>query len=163
MNLEELRVEIDKIDNELIELFQKRMEVAVKIGEYKKNNNIPVLNSQREREKLNDVASKANPEMKSYLRVLYSLLFELSRSHQEKILEKNSELYNNISSATYFQATVLLLVKVLKVHIHKLLVKKCSKTQALCISMIGKRCSLRLSKAFVNTAFCQLKIAQQVQ
>ncbi len=99
MDLDELRVEIDKIDDELIKLFQKRMDVAVKIGEYKKKNNIPVLNSQREREKLNDVASKAGPDMKSYLRVLYSLLFELSRSHQEKILEKNSELYDNISKA----------------------------------------------------------------
>ncbi len=99
MNLDELRVEIDKIDDQLIKLFQERMDIAVKIGEYKKNNNIPVLNSQREREKLNDVADKANPEMKSYLRVLYSLLFELSRSHQEKILEKNSELYNNISKS----------------------------------------------------------------
>ncbi|MBQ4155690.1 MAG: prephenate dehydratase [Clostridia bacterium] len=99
MNLDELRVEIDKIDDELINLFQKRMDVAVEIGKYKKNNNLPVLNSQREREKLNDVASKANPEMKSYLRVLYSLLFELSRSHQEKILENNSELFNDISNA----------------------------------------------------------------
>ena len=75
MNLDELRVEIDKIDDQLIKLFQERMDVAVKIGEYKKNNNIPVLNSQREREKLNDVANKANPEMKSYLRYIKRLIF----------------------------------------------------------------------------------------
>ena len=35
MNLDNLRNEINEIDNELIELFQKRMEVASKIGEYK--------------------------------------------------------------------------------------------------------------------------------
>ena len=33
MNLDELRVEIDKIDNQLIDLFQKRMDVAAKIGQ----------------------------------------------------------------------------------------------------------------------------------
>ena len=35
MNLDELRLEIDKIDDELIKLFEKRMEVSAKIGEYK--------------------------------------------------------------------------------------------------------------------------------
>lgn len=99
MNLDELRLEIDKIDDQLIRLFQERMDIAAKIGQYKKDNNLPVLNSQREREKLNDITDKATPEMKSYLRVLYSLLFELSRSYQEKIFETNSELYSNISKS----------------------------------------------------------------
>lgn len=99
MNLDELRAEIDKIDDQLIKLFQDRMEVASKIGQYKKDNGLPVLNSQREREILNEVADKSKPEMKSYLRVLYSLLFELSRSYQEKIFKKHSELYDNISQS----------------------------------------------------------------
>lgn len=99
MNLDELRTEINKIDDELIKLFEKRMEVSSKIGKYKKENNLPILNSQREREILNDISEKSPPEMKSYLRVLYSLIFELSRSYQEKIFEKNSELYNTISEA----------------------------------------------------------------
>lgn len=99
MNLDELRVEIDKIDNQLIDLFQKRMDVAAKIGQYKKENNLPVLDSSRERKKLNDIASKADDEFKSHLRVLFSLLFELSRSHQEKITEKKSELVCDIENA----------------------------------------------------------------
>lgn len=99
MNLDELRAEIDKIDDQLINLFQKRMEVASKIGQYKKENGLPVLNSQREREILNNIADKSKTEMKSYLRVLYSLLFELSRSYQEKIFKAHSELYDNISKS----------------------------------------------------------------
>lgn len=99
MNLDELRLEIDKIDDQLIKLFADRMEVAAKIGQFKKENGLPVLNSQREREKLNDVASKSKPEMKSYVRVLYSLLFELSRSYQHKIFDTNSELYDNINKS----------------------------------------------------------------
>lgn len=99
MNLEELRQEIDNIDNQLINLFQERMDVAAKIGEYKKENNLPVLNVQREREVLNEVSNKAKKDMKSYLRVLYSLLFELSRSYQEKKFEKKSDVYKQISHA----------------------------------------------------------------
>ena len=52
MNLDELRLEIDKIDDQLIKLFQERMEVSAKIAEYKRENNLPVLDPKREREKI---------------------------------------------------------------------------------------------------------------
>ena len=42
MNLEELRLEIDKIDDQLIKLFEQRMDIAAKIGAYKKENGLPV-------------------------------------------------------------------------------------------------------------------------
>ena len=44
-NLDTLREKIDKIDKEMISLFEKRMYVAKQIGEYKIKNNLPVLNS----------------------------------------------------------------------------------------------------------------------
>lgn len=96
MNLEELRKEIDKVDDELIALIEKRMDIATDIAKYKKENNLPVLNSKREREKLNDISLKSRQDVESYMRVLYSLLFELSRSHQNRILNSNSDLYENI-------------------------------------------------------------------
>ncbi len=99
MNLEELRLEIDKVDDELIALVEKRMDIASNIAKYKKENNLPVLNSKREREKLNDIASKSRDDIESYMRVLYSLMFELSRSHQNRILNSNSDLYENIMSS----------------------------------------------------------------
>ena len=42
-----LRQQIDKIDNELMELFAKRMRICREIGEYKKANNIQVLQTSR--------------------------------------------------------------------------------------------------------------------
>ena len=33
--LEELRVELDKIDNQMVELYQKRMNVCREVGDYK--------------------------------------------------------------------------------------------------------------------------------
>lgn len=45
--LNELRFKIDAIDNELITLLKKRMGISEKIGEYKKANNMTVLQQQR--------------------------------------------------------------------------------------------------------------------
>ena len=99
MDLKELRGQIDEIDDQLVELFAKRMDVAAAIGDYKKENNLPVFVPQREREKLKDVAEKAGPEMANYTRVLYSMLFELSRSYQSKRNEVLSPLYQQIHNA----------------------------------------------------------------
>ena len=99
MDLNELRKEIDSIDDELVKLFGKRMEYAAKIADYKKANNLPILMPAREREKLLDVAQKAGPEMATYTKVLYSMLFELSRSYQSKHNMTRTELYNRIVKA----------------------------------------------------------------
>lgn len=99
MDLNELRQDIDRIDDELVKLFCQRMQVAEKIAEYKKENNLPILVPARERAKLQDVAEKAGPEMANYTRVLYSMLFELSRSYQNKQCSKTTELYSQITKA----------------------------------------------------------------
>ena len=99
MDLKELRGQIDEIDDQLVELFVKRMDIAAAIGDYKKANNLPVFVPAREREKLKDVAEKAGPEMANYTRVLYSMLFELSRSYQSKRNDVLSPLYQQIHNA----------------------------------------------------------------
>ena len=100
MNIDELRVEIDKIDDQMIKLFEKRMDVAVKIAEYKKKNGLKVLDAPRQRQKLADICEKTEEEdMKRYLRTLYSVIFELSCSKQNKMLKKDSELNKKIQKA----------------------------------------------------------------
>jgi len=99
MELQELREKIDSIDNQIVQLFAQRMDVAAQIGEYKKARNLPVFVPAREREKLADVAEKAGPEMANYTRVLYSMLFELSRSYQSKRSDSLSVLYQQITRA----------------------------------------------------------------
>ncbi len=99
MDLKELRLEIDKIDDELVKLFCQRMEVAAQIADYKKEQSLPILNVMREREKLREVAEKAGGDMQNYTRVLYSLLFELSRSYQERRFGLASALYSRITNA----------------------------------------------------------------
>ena len=99
MDLTELRTEIDKVDDELVRLFTKRMDISAQIADYKKENQLPIFVPAREREKLADVAQKAGPDMANYTRVLYSMLFELSRSHQSKRTGDVSPLYRQITDA----------------------------------------------------------------
>ena len=99
MDLNELRLEIDKIDNELVRLFVQRMEVSARIGDYKKEHGLPILVPSREAEKLLDVAQKAGPEMAQYTKVLYAMLFELSRGYQSQRSAARTALFAHISQA----------------------------------------------------------------
>ena len=99
MDMNTLRQQIDKIDDELVRLFAQRMEVAAQIGDFKKENHLPIYVPAREREKLQDVAQKAGPEMANYTRVLYSMLFELSRSYQTSRNTEHSALYEQITQS----------------------------------------------------------------
>lgn len=99
MDLNDYRKQIDDIDRQLLALFGQRMEVASAIAAYKKEHDLPVLDGKREREKLLDVAAKTPDDLKDYAVSLYSLLFELSRSHQTRMLGTNTALTEQIARA----------------------------------------------------------------
>ncbi len=99
MNLSQLRSQIDNIDDQLISLFGQRMQIAAQIADYKKQNNMPIFVPSREREKLLDVSQKAGADMANYTRVLYSMIFELSRSYQSKCNLESTDLHKKITQA----------------------------------------------------------------
>ena len=84
-DLTEIRAEIDSIDNELIALFMRRMDCSRAVAEYKKANNIPILNAGREEEILNSVEQKGG-EYGEYARELYKKIMELSRELQGEVI-----------------------------------------------------------------------------
>jgi len=98
-DIKQLLEEIDKIDDSVVSLFQKRMEITTAVAEYKKANGLPPLDPSRERQILASISDKVSENYRSYICVLYSLLFELSRSNQEKILHPTSELKERIVNA----------------------------------------------------------------
>ena len=99
MELNEIRNQIDQVDDQLVQLFTKRMHLSEEVAKYKKEHNLPIYVPAREREILMDVAKKAGPEMDNYARVLYSMLFELSRSYQNKKNSSQTPIYEQISHA----------------------------------------------------------------
>lgn len=98
MDLLELRNEIDKLDDELIPLLLKRMDISRQVAEYKVQNGIPVLNEQRELEILEDVASKCG-EQGEVIKTVFSAIMDASRALQHKIIGGGVELRNLISNA----------------------------------------------------------------
>ena len=96
MDIKEFRDQIDNVDKQLVDLFVQRMNLSAQIADYKKEHSLPIYVPGREREKLQDVAKQAGPEMENYTRVLYSMLFELSRSYQSKKNTVSTELYEKI-------------------------------------------------------------------
>ena len=97
MDIKVLRNQIDQVDDELVQLFVKRMGLSAQVADYKKAHNMPIYVPAREREILQDVAQKAGPDMANYTRVLYSMLFELSRSYQSKRNTETTPLYQQIT------------------------------------------------------------------
>ena len=57
--LDKLREQINHIDDELMQLISQRMSIAEKIGEYKRNNNVTILQSTRWNEVLDKALMKA--------------------------------------------------------------------------------------------------------
>ena len=83
MDLLECRNEIDKIDKELVELFEKRMNVAINVAKYKIENNIPIFNGVREAEVIEKNVNRLNNKEYSKLtEKFFTHLMELSRSLQ---------------------------------------------------------------------------------
>ena len=99
MDLQELRVKIDDIDRELTRLFEARMDVASEIAAWKRENNMPVLDAARERDKLADIAASVRPDLQTYVQMLYSTMFELSRSYQSEQLREKSSLREEVEAA----------------------------------------------------------------
>lgn len=99
MELTDYRKEIDAIDADLTALFYKRMNVAAEIAGYKKANGLPALDAKRERDKLRELMQNSPEALKDYTAQLYSLIFELSRSYQNRLLGSNSSLPADIERA----------------------------------------------------------------
>lgn len=91
--LEELRMQLDEVDNEIVRLFEKRMSICEQVGEYKVGCGRKVFDRQRESSKLADVAGRAFTEFnKKGIKELYQQLMSMSRKLQYQQLVKAGAL-----------------------------------------------------------------------
>jgi chorismate mutase/prephenate dehydratase len=86
MTLDELRSEIDKVDDGIFELFAKRMQLADDIARVKIDEGLPILNNSREQEIINKISDMTPEDYKQYAVSLCSYIMELSRTRQRSIL-----------------------------------------------------------------------------
>lgn len=92
-SLQELREQLDEIDTQIVDLYQKRMDVCSKVGEYKISTGKKVFDKQREKEKLSAVTENVtNDFYKKGLKELYEQLMSMSRKLQYQLLTKRGAL-----------------------------------------------------------------------
>ena len=99
MDIKDCRNEIDRIDVELQQLFEKRMQVAAEISRLKSKNSLSTVNAEREREILLHVDDRAAADLRLYGRVLFTTLFDLSRSYQNRLRHPKGAVSDVIAKA----------------------------------------------------------------
>lgn len=89
MDLSEIREEIDKIDEQLVNLFIQRMNLSAQVADYKKAHNLPIFVPARESEILQKIAVLSGPDLAPSIQSLYTTIFQVSRDYQAKHNAKN--------------------------------------------------------------------------
>jgi chorismate mutase len=86
--LESLRAQINVVDDQLIDLLGKRMQVADKIGGLKKEQNVAVLQSRRWNEILGNMVLEGDSKglSEEFILKLFKAIHQESINHQEKII-----------------------------------------------------------------------------
>ncbi len=86
--MKDLRKQLDAIDESMRQLFIQRMDLIKDVGQYKKEHNIPVLDSDREKTMLEQGTQKLNhPEYEVYYKEFLEVQLKVSKDLQTKIKE----------------------------------------------------------------------------
>lgn len=92
--LEDYRVEIDKIDREITQLLEKRMNVAKAISKYKIENNMQIFHPDREKMVIEkNKGYLENKEYEELVESFYDNLMYLSRLVQQKEIYPENKIY----------------------------------------------------------------------
>lgn len=85
LNLDEIRVQIDKVDENLTKLFEERMDLVIKVAKYKEERNQKIFDSDREKKVIEKNKSYLqNHEYDKSLVDFYNSLMSISRRFQAK-------------------------------------------------------------------------------
>lgn len=90
VDLQEYRDQLDKIDKQLVKLFEERMDICGKVAETKIASGKAVYDAEREKQKLDAVGAMANSDFNQIaVRDLFSQMMSVSRKYQYSILEEH--------------------------------------------------------------------------
>lgn len=90
LDLQECRRKIDKIDEEMLRLFQKRMEICEDVAAYKIKTGKKVLDPEREKQKIEVLKGRADSEFNALgVQELFQQIMAISRKRQYQLLGEN--------------------------------------------------------------------------
>lgn len=90
--IEELRLLIDEYDSRIIKELGRRMQIAGKIGELKKDNNVAILQSNRWKQVLEKMTAEGKQEHLSedFIKQLFRAIHQESITHQEQVINNKN-------------------------------------------------------------------------
>ena len=87
--LEEARLIINEADHELIESFKKRMNAAKMIASYKKENNLPIYDEEKEKDLINkNIILLDSEELEKYYLTFLEGILKASKDYQKDLMNK---------------------------------------------------------------------------
>ncbi len=91
-NLDQLREEVDRVDEEILLFLSKRMDLIKAIGQYKKDNNVSVLQLERWKKILNTRIESGDKKAldKDFVEELYKVIHRESIKVQTEIMNQNN-------------------------------------------------------------------------
>lgn len=87
--LEQYRQEIDAIDQDLTRLFEARLKTVLKVGEYKIQHDLPVLDASREQKVIEkNVGRLEDKQFEEELTKFFQSMMDITKETQTKMMDK---------------------------------------------------------------------------
>lgn len=92
--LEECRKDLDEVDQEIVRLFEKRMEICREVAEYKFEHKRPILDRKREQAVLESRKAMAqDPQGAEEIRFLFEVIMDLCKDVQQFQIDRLEKPY----------------------------------------------------------------------
>ncbi len=90
LDLQEIREKLDRLDHEIVSLFEERMKVVCDVAEFKITTGKQVYDGEREQQKIEDVTGMVEDEFrKQAVRELFTQMMTISRRQQYRLLAEH--------------------------------------------------------------------------
>ena len=90
MELEQARNKIDEVDKEIVELLCKRLELCNKVAKYKFEHELPVLDKEREKQKMSELRTCTDIEFMPYINEIFKEIMNVSKMYQKDMMPNES-------------------------------------------------------------------------
>ncbi|HHZ02518.1 MAG TPA: chorismate mutase [Tissierellia bacterium] len=89
MELDKLRYEICNLDKEIVRLLEKRFNKVIEIGHYKRKNNLPIFDEEREKRVVeNCISFLENKDYSKYIDDIYFQIMRTCKDIQNNIIKE---------------------------------------------------------------------------
>lgn len=92
LELSEIRKQIDLIDDQILDLFTRRMGLTCQVAQYKAEHNMVVFQGERERAIIESVRSRSPEELKSSAEFLFTNIMDISKCRQNNTITPAREI-----------------------------------------------------------------------